>query len=412
LEILEFYYESKNKYLYADAEAEAIALLKYLRGHEKVTRVELTGEIRRKCEVIKFIEIIISIDPKAQIKDLADEKELHLIYEGGAFKSPLLEIPIHFYEADEINWIEQLIITTGNKEHISKLGDHTIKNASSEEEVYSKNNYPYIIPEMREGLQEFEVAASIETENIIDFKMLKGCLHNHSTWSDGSNSIMEMAAKCQELGLEYFGIADHSQAAFYANGLKPAALHQQWREIDKLNNSYKGFKIFKGTEADILSDGDLDYDTDLLSGFDYVVGSVHSRLKMNKQEATKRLLKAIENPFITILGHMTARLLLMRKGFEVDYKKVIDACAANAVSIEINANPRRLDMDWKQLYYAIDKEIMISINPDAHDVSEISNMYYGVCVSRKVGLQKDQVLNTFPLVQIETYFNKKKSSRP
>ena len=218
-----------------------------------------------------------------------------------------------------------------------------------------------------------------------------------------------MALYCKGMGMQYFGICDHSQTAVYASGMKPYKVHEQWKEIDKLNAQLAPFKIFKGIESDILGTGALDYEEDILKQFDFVVASVHSNIKMKEEDANKRLLKAIENPYTTILGHMTARLLLQRPGFPVDHKLIIDACAANNVVIEINADPHRLDMDWHWYSYAMGKNIMFSINPDSHETGTMANMYFGVCVARKGGITNNRVLNTFTLEQIENYFNRKKA---
>lgn len=407
-ELVEFFFENRGKYLYAEAESEAIRILSYLKNNKRVEQAAMTGELRRKMPVVKAIEILITL-AEGSPEMLADEKEEYIILKENNLQSGIMGIPIKFYKTSSKDWVENLMLTTGNENHLELLDANTLKNAESEAKVYELNQMPYVIPEMREGKDEIEIANKVSLEDIIQLKHLKGCLHNHSTWSDGSNSILEMASACKNMGLEYFGLCDHSQAAFYANGMKPDAVWSQMKEIDRINEQLKPFKIFKGIEADILNSGDLDYhDTDLLKEFDFVVASVHSNLKMNMATATKRLLKAIENPYTTILGHLTARLLLMRPGYPVDHKKIIDACAANGVVIEINTNPRRLDIDWQWISYAVDKGVILSLNPDAHDVFEIQNMYYGVCVARKAGLSKEHVLNTYSLEEITQFFEKKK----
>jgi len=208
--------------------------------------------------------------------------------------------------------------------------------------------------------------------------------------------------------LNYLGICDHSQSAVYAKGLSEQNVLQQWAEIDALNQKLAPFKIFKGIESDILSDGSLDYSETILKGFDFVVASIHSNLKMDEEKATKRLIKAIENPYTTILGHPTGRLLLSRKGYPIDYKKVIDACAANQVVIEINANPLRLDLDWRWHQYAVQKGVILSINPDAHRVEGFSDMHYGTLIARKGGITAHQCLNCLNEEQLTHYFAKRK----
>jgi DNA polymerase (family 10) len=234
-------------------------------------------------------------------------------------------------------------------------------------------------------------------------------LHNHSTWSDGVHTLEQMATYCKDnLKMEYFGICDHSKSAFYANGLNEQRLYTQHQEIDALNAKLAPFKIFKGIESDILNDGSLDYSDDILKTFDFVVASVHSNLRMDEEKATARLIKAIENPYTTILGHPTGRLLLSRKGYPIDFAKVIDACAANKVVIEINANPLRLDLDWRWHRYALEKGVLLSINPDAHRMEGFYDMHYGTLIGRKGGLTAAQCLNAKSLQDISEYFSNKK----
>jgi DNA polymerase (family 10) len=271
------------------------------------------------------------------------------------------------------------------------------KSISSEEEIYASQQLPYIIPAMREGRSEFEWSEKYTNEQLIQWTDLKGCVHNHSTYSDGKNTLLEMAEACRNLGLSYFGIADHSQYAAYAGGLKPDRVLEQHQEIDQLNQKWSDFRILKGIEADILPDGSLDYDSDVLASFDYVVASVHAGLNMDLEKAMVRLMKAIENPYTTILGHPTGRLLLTRPGYPLQMSKIIDACAANNVAIELNASPYRLDVDWRYIYEAMEKGVFISINPDAHHVDGLKDMEWGVRLARKGGLVKELTLNALPV---------------
>jgi DNA polymerase (family 10) len=217
-----------------------------------------------------------------------------------------------------------------------------------------------------------------------------------------------MALYCKELGFEYLGISDHSKSAFYANGLYEEKVRKQQEEVDRLNKRLAPFRIFKGIESDILHDGSLDYDNSVLASFDFIVASVHSGLKMDEQKATQRLIRAVENPYTTILGHPTGRLLLRREGYPINHKKVIDACAANGVVIEINANPWRLDIDWHWVPYALEKGVMISINPDAHETDGYHDMVYGLHVARKGGLPKAMTLNALSAEEIGRYFSERK----
>jgi DNA polymerase (family 10) len=259
---------------------------------------------------------------------------------------------------------------------------------------------------MREGLQEFAWSEKHAPNDLIEFADLKGCVHNHSTYSDGKNTLLEMAEASRAMGLQYFGIADHSQYAAYAGGLKEEDIQRQHAEIDALNATWTDFKILKGTEADILPDGSLDYNNRILASFDYVVASVHAQLVMDQDRAMERLLKAIENPYTSILGHPTGRLLLTRAGYPIDTLKILDACRANGVSIELNASPYRLDLDWRYIYAAMEKGVFVSINPDAHKIEGLRDMEYGVRVGRKGGLLKSLTLNALSLPDILKFFSK------
>jgi DNA polymerase (family 10) len=237
---------------------------------------------------------------------------------------------------------------------------------------------------------------------------LKGTIHNHSTYSDGQNTLEEMALAAKSKGLQYLGIADHSQTATYAQGLTEEQVLKQHAEIEQLNKQLDGFHIFKGIESDILPDGALDYPDEVLATFDFVVASIHSGLSMDTQKATERLIKAIENPYTTILGHPTGRLLLKREGYKPDMQKIIDACAANGVCIEINANPWRLDIDWRWIPYCMERGVLISINPDAHETAGYYDTIFGVWMAQKGGLTKEMTLNALNVNELSTYFSQKK----
>ena len=232
---------------------------------------------------------------------------------------------------------------------------------------------------------------------LIENDDIRGVVHNHSTYSDGMNTMEEMLLAAKDAGYSYMLMTDHSKSAFYANGLKVERLVEQWEEIDALNKKYPDFTLLKGIECDILSDGSLDYDDEVLKKFDAIIASVHSNLRMDEEKATNRILKAIENPYTSILGHPTGRLLLSRKGYPLDHKKIIDACAANHVQIELNANPWRLDLDPAWIPYAMEKGVKISINPDAHSVKGIDDIKYGVLAAQSGGLTKDACLNASEL---------------
>ncbi|MFM6948893.1 MAG: PHP domain-containing protein, partial [Aquirufa sp.] len=295
---------------------------------------------------------------------------------------------------------------SSHPEHLAKVNYYTSfqnKTIQSDHEIYVSQNLPYIIPAMREGRSEFDWSLKYSNDQLIQVADLQGCVHNHSTYSDGKNTLLEMAEACRNLGLSYFGIADHSQYAAYAGGLKPDRIIEQHEEIDLLNKKWTDFRILKGIEADILPDGSLDYDLEILSSFDYVVASVHAGLTMDLDKAMGRLIKAIENPYTTILGHPTGRLLLTRPGYPLNMSKIIDACAANKVAIELNASPYRLDLDWRYIYEAMEKGVYISINPDAHQIDGLKDMEWGVKLAQKGGLVKQFTFNALSANEMLAY---------
>ena len=409
---IEFAMDNQGWFLYAKILPFAEKTFASLKANLSGFDLSFTGEFRRKCEVLQRVELItnapLSTLEKAII-DLKFESQIEIKDNTISFVDENACPFLVFSAAD--NFAQELLLTTGSPEHISLLKEiaSEIPNGADEKSIYERLGLAYIEPELREGLDEVSLAKSNTLPQLITFEDLKGTLHNHSTYSDGVHTLAEMALYCkEELGLEYLGICDHSKTAVYANGLPVERLEQQWAEIDALNQKMAPFKIFKGIESDILSDGSLDYSDEILAKFDFVVASVHSNLKMDEAKATARLLKAIENPYTTILGHPTGRLLLSRAGYPLDFKKIIDACAANNVVIEINANPLRLDLDWRWHRYALEKGVLLSINPDAHRTEGLLDMHYGVFVGRKGGLSADKCLNAFSLEQITAYFNSKK----
>lgn len=405
---IEFMFASANKFHYAKVEKTAANLvdeLKTILGEN----VSVCGALRRKLEIIDCIEIVVADDDfQSAAEEIINASILvDPIFDGTAISGKVANCKVQISLVKNEEYKYQLFIKTGSENHIAGLALTEInKQNTSEEEIYSALNLQFIEPELREGLHEIEKAKSGTLKKLIEFSDLKGILHNHSTWSDGLNSIEEMANYCIQHQYEYFGIADHSKAAFYAKGLKEEQVINQHIEIDKLNTKLFPFKIFKGTECDILNDGSLDYSDDVLKAFDYVVASIHSNLKMNEEKAMHRLLRAIENPHTTILGHPTGRLLLIREGYPIDHKKIIDACAANKVVIEINANPYRLDLDWRWIDYALNKNVRLSINPDAHECEGLHDMYYGTLVARKGGLYKEMCLNAMSRDEIAIFFNR------
>jgi len=415
VKVIEFRMASNGKFLYAQVDTIAGELFQKLQDILPDASISYTGEFRRCCEIINELGFIVgssNVRPDVEILTQSDILQNLSVNEhtinGETANGLLVSISV----VNNLSFHYELFAQTGTDEHIQAVLARTndsVKQAESEEVIYRKAGLAYMLPELREGNTFIEKAANNELPQLITYQDLKGTLHNHSTWSDGVNTLEDMALYCRDqLKLEYLGICDHSKSAFYAKGLSIERVLQQHEEIDHLNKKITGFHIFKGIESDILNDGSLDYPDEILQRFDFIVASVHSNLKMDKEKATMRLIKAVENPYTTILGHPTGRLLLSRKGYEFDYQKVIDACAANNVIIEINANPLRLDLDWRWHQYALDKGVKLSINPDAHRVEGFSDMHYGVLAARKGGLYKEMCLNTFPLEEIKKEFESKK----
>ncbi|MFZ4797960.1 MAG: PHP domain-containing protein [Bacteroidia bacterium] len=407
---IEFMYASANKFRYAKVEQNAFDLVKKLQSIKMIQNVSLCGAIRRKMEVIDAIEILVASNDMNEIENILIDSNLFTETEKDEtiFKAKYEQIPVIISTCKNEDFVWQLFEKTANEKHLELLDLKAInKQANNEEEIYRSIQLPYIFPEMREGTNEVELVKQNNLPTLIEYTDLKGALHNHSTWSDGLNTIAEMAKACEKLGYNYFGIADHSKAAFYAKGLTEEQIINQHTEIDKLNKSNPNFTIFKGIECDILYNGQMDYANDVLASFDYVVASVHSILKMNEEKAMSRLISAIENPYTTILGHPTGRLLLLREGYPINHKKIIDACAANKVAIEINANPYRLDLDWRYIDYALNKGVMLCINPDAHNLEGLKDMYFGLQIARKGGLSKENCLNAFTTENLKKYFNQK-----
>ena len=378
-------------------------------------KIAISGELRRNCEVITSLVFVIETDnifgSQSEISELKgfseDLKASSPFTWRGFFEDHLLPIEIHL--VDESEFVSALFQHSAHENHLESIDFYNQfqgKTLLTEESIYQASNKPFILPEMREGLQEFEWAGQHTNSDLIEDQDLQGCLHNHSVYSDGKNTLQEMAEACRSLGLHYFGIADHSQYAAYAGGLKEEDVYRQHEEIDRLNLLWSDFTILKGIEADILPDGSLDYNDPILSQFDYVVASVHANLTMDLDKAMARLIRAIENPYTSILGHPTGRLLLSRPGYPLNTHKILDACLANGVSIELNASPYRLDLDWRHIYAAMDKGVFVSINPDAHKIEGLKDMKYGVKVGRKGGLLKALTLNALPLNELKSFFKK------
>ncbi len=408
---IEYYLANAKRYRYADVEAESEQICASFTKLPDITKVVLTGQMRRRCEVIDFVELLIQGNWD-RLEDWCRALDITLLSADANGQKAQMStgLPLILHRAtEEESFACQLLQTTATKAHWEQLvGIKQLDTqALTEDGVYQSIGLQFIEPELREGLGEVAIAQKGQLPELLSMEDITGILHAHSTYSDGRDSLEVMAQTCKGLGYQYLGISDHSKAAFYANGLSEQDILQQHQEIERLNLALAPFKIFKGIEADILSDGSLDYNDEILSSFDFVIASVHSNLQMDEEKANRRLLKAIENPHTVILGHLTGRLLLSRAGYPVNHHKIIDACAANKVIIEINANPYRLDIDWRWIPYCLDKGVLLSINPDAHNTQGIGHVKYGVYAARKGGLTKAHTFNTRNVAEVAQAFSKK-----
>jgi DNA polymerase (family 10) len=403
---LEYFLQSRDKFHYASLEDLALAIKAYFKKELPDANVDWVGEMRQKLPVVQKIELLIASDQ--DIKPLIEPKLTIQTQDENSYTCRSENnTPVKIFQCKPAEFGSKLFKYTGSLEFIDafikKADGLDFKDIAVEKDIFEKAGIDFIEPELRDRTDLISTTQPV----LVDETQIKGVIHSHTTYSDGINTLREMAEYSRDQGFEYIGITDHSKAAFYANGLKEDRVLQQMEEIDTLNNEMAPFKIFKGIESDILNDGSLDYEEDILKKFDFIIASVHSNLKMDKEKATNRLITAVENPYTTILGHPTSRLLLSREGYPIDHMKVIDACAENNVVIELNANPYRLDIDWTWIPYAVEKGVMISINPDAHSVGGIKDIHFGVLAARKGGLQADQCLNCLTANEFAAFLGKK-----
>ena len=421
-ESIEFYLAASGKLLYAEAEVVVHKIQQILTeafsdsssNTNELTYV--TGNFRRQMETADQLEWVTTI-PADKISSL---------FQNMGFVTELKEnntlictdpnnLILCFYCCDKSNMIAKLFETSCSNEFLDKSKELSLFNENnsyeSEEAIFKQAGIPFLPPFLRESPDIISTASNIRLDNIIKPADIKGIIHSHSNWSDGKNTLEEMVVAAIQKGYEYLLISDHSKSAFYANGLKEDRIIAQQKQIDELNNKYFPFVVLKGIESDILFDGELDYSDEILSTFDLVIASVHSNLKMNEAKAMSRLLKAIESPYTSILGHMTGRLLLSRNGYPVNHAAIIDACASNNVVIELNAHPRRLDIDWRWIDYALNKDVLISIDPDAHSITGYDDCKYGVLVAQKAGLPSFKNLSSYSMEDMKEFIMEQHSKR-
>ncbi len=442
LEGIGFARSTRERRRYPDALRSAVRLLEWLRERDEVLAADIMGPLRRRMEVVDSVSLLAAVSDAGAVSaafvelngvTLDDRAAGEQDPEPGVVQGRLsdgLHVRLRCVAPPE--YVVASVRETGSDAHVAELearaaslgmaldtsrlrrNDRPLRLAD-EAALYERLELQYLPPELREGLGEVDLAAERRVPALVTLEDLTGTFHCHSTYSDGKATIQEMAEAARALGWRYLGMADHSRSAGYAGGLTVERVRLQHDEVDELNRGYatgrNPFRIFKGIESDILASGDLDYPPSVLASFDYVVGSVHSGFRSTREEMTERIVKAVHDPALTILGHATGRLLLRREGYPVDVRAVIEAASECGVVIEINANPNRLDLDWRDVRYAVELGVLIAINPDAHSVAELQNVAFGVNMARKAGLSPDQILNCWSLEEIEEYLSERRSRR-
>ncbi len=407
-EAIEFYLGTLGNYLFEQIESFAATVDAKLKTGFPNCLFAITGELRRQMEIIHAVEWV-STATTDELKTFFANNDFETISATETYISfrGKENVTLGFHCTQSHHFISKYFQTSCSEEFLVAWDEISSWDASfayeSEDTIFAAAHINPISPFQREKAVTIHQAKADKLPDVIQPGDIKGIIHSHSNWSDGANTLEQLANAAIEKGFEYLVISDHSKSAFYANGLSEERIGAQHRQIDELNARFNSFRIFKSIESDILNDGSLDYSDQLLASFDLVIASVHSNLKMNEEKAMMRLLRAIENPFTDILGHMTGRLLLSRNGYPINHRKIIEACAANQVVIELNAHPRRLDIDWRWIDYALEKNVLISINPDAHAIDGFDDCRYGVLVAQKAGLIKEKNLSSFSLQAIEKF---------
>jgi DNA polymerase (family 10) len=403
---IEFIMRHQGHFLYAEVENYAQHIQAVLTAQFPASQLMLAGDYSRQMPTLEALIWVTDIDkqPLTSWLTLQGFETSNAVEEITTAKGNE-GIQLQFIHTAAASFAVRLFELNADPTFLSAFQQQyptALQNITKEEDAFQLAGLPYLPPFIRESAEALQLTTS-DLEQIIKPGDIRGIIHSHSDWSDGSNTIEEMVKACIAKGYEYLVISDHSKTAFYANGLTEERVRMQHQYINTLNMQYAPFRVFKSIESDILNDGALDYPDHILSTFDLVIASVHSNLKMSEEKAMMRLLKAIENPYTTILGHPTGRLLLSRNGYPLDHEIIIDACVANNVVIEINAHPRRLDLDWKWIGRAQEKGAILSINPDAHHVDGYDDVRYGVLAAQKGGLRKTNNLSSWSLEKLEKH---------
>ncbi len=433
LEGLEYLKRYQDWFLYPDVAGPARQAAEYLARSEHVMAAVPAGKLRRRREIVdRALIVVASQAPGAVLAHFSswikgvelehpEENRARILHPSG----PMVEVEVFSPEV----FGQALVWATGSRTHLEGLRERARTRGlelrpdglfdqgqrlvtPGEESFYQYLSLPLIPPELREGRDEIEAAAAGDLPRLVRREELKGLFHVHTTASDGGYSLLEMAQATQERGLSYLGLSDHSKSAFYAGGLKEDDLVRQAGDVSQTNARLKGFRVFHGIESDILSNGSLDYPDQVLDRLDFVIASIHSNFNLDRETQTARLVKAVEHPATTILGHPTGRLLLARKAYEFDWESVIKACARNRVALEINSNPHRLDTDWRILKEARAMGIRFVLGPDAHSIEGLDDLDLGLGIARKGWLGPEDLLNTLDVQEMTAYLQNKKDFRP
>ena len=405
-EAIEFFMRHQGHFLYAEVESYAYHMQDIIQKNFTSFHFTMTGDFARQMPTLENLEWTTDI-PKETLGSFLKQNGFSIEYQEEQTKAVGEEqVQLVFKHCSLEQFSSHVFFNSCSPSFAEAWLNQfpQTRYCTTEEQLFAAAGINYIPPYLRED-KSWITQPDYPFWDIVQHTDIRGIIHSHSDWSDGTDTIEEMAKACIERELEYLVISDHSKSAFYANGLSEERIKAQHQYIDELNRKYAPFRIFKSIECDILNDGALDYSDSMLSSFDLVIASVHSNLKMSEEKAMQRLMAAIENPYTTILGHLTGRLLLSRKGYPLDHEKIIDACVANNVVIEINAHPRRLDLDWTWVSRAQEKGALLSINPDAHHIDGFSDTKYGVLAAQKGGLLKQRNLSSFTLKELEAHLS-------
>jgi DNA polymerase (family X) len=433
LQGIQYVRRQKGLFHYPIAANEAEGIYRAVKALKSVRRIAIAGSLRRRKEIVKDIDLLASAEASGPVMEAFTAlPEVEEVVAHGETKSSVRlksGINVDLRVVSDVEFPYALHHFTGSKEHnvamrgrAQRLGfkmneyglfkGEELIHCKNEEEIFSHLGLAYIPPELREDMGEIAAAETRTLPTLIDAGDIKGIFHNHTVYSDGSATLEEMVDAARSAGYEYIGISDHSRSARYAHGLEIERVREQQEKIDALGKKYKDITIFKGTECDILPDGSLDYPDDVLASFDFVIVSIHSQFKMTEAEMTGRILKGIQNPYVTILAHPTGRLLLTRDAYPVDMPKILRAARDHGVVMELNANPMRLDLDWRLCPLAAELGVPVSINPDAHSIEGVQDVQYGVGIARKGWLTRDAVFNTQPAAEMKRVLANRRPAPP